>query len=76
MAIGHHMGERARVIEKEQNIRTGEREEREELINLDEEEAEEFERNFQNTAQQAYSNRRHQLQIEEISSEPLPAIQS
>lgn len=76
MALGHHIGEKARVIEKEQNIRTGEREEREELINLDEEEAEDFERDFQHKAQQAYPNRRHQLQIEEISSEPLPAIMS
>jgi myeloid leukemia factor 1 len=77
MAVGHHIGERSRVIEKEQNIRTGEREEREELINLDEEEAEDFERDFQTKAQQqAYPNRRHQLQIEEISSEPLPAIMS
>jgi hypothetical protein len=77
MAIGHHAGGRARIVEKEQNVRTGQREEREELINLDDEETEEFERNFQARAQTSrYLNNRHQLQIEELGSEPLPAIQS
>lgn len=78
MAIGHHIGERARVVEKEQNVRTGQREEHEELINLDEEETDDFERDFHQKAHQpTYLNpRRHQLQIEEISSEPLPAILS
>ncbi|XP_060523115.1 myeloid leukemia factor isoform X2 [Cylas formicarius] len=42
MAIGHHIGERAHIIEKEQNMHTGDREEREDFINLDEDEAEEF----------------------------------
>jgi myeloid leukemia factor 1 len=77
LAIGHHAGDRARIVEKEQNIRTGEREEREELINLDDDETEEFEREFQSrAAQNHHRNHRHQLQIEEIGSEPLPAIQS
>lgn len=76
MAIGHHIGERARILEKEQNVHTGQREEREELINLDESDTEDFERDFQQKALQHYQNRRHQLQIEEIGSEPLPAIQS
>lgn len=48
MAIGHHIGERGHVIEKEQNVHTGEREEREDFINLDESDTEEFERDFQN----------------------------
>lgn len=77
MAIGHHIGQRARVVEKEENVRTGQREEHEELINLDESETEEFERDFQHKAQRTstYPNpRRHQLQIQEVSSEPLPAI--
>ncbi|KAJ8957313.1 hypothetical protein NQ314_006561 [Rhamnusium bicolor] len=42
MSIGHHIGERAHIIEKEQNMRTGDREEREDLINIDEDEKEEF----------------------------------
>jgi hypothetical protein len=81
MAIGHHIGERSRVVEKEENVRTGQREEHEELINLDESDTEEFERDFQQKAQPRTStsypsNRRHQLEIEEVGSEPLPAIMS
>nr|CAD7598864.1 unnamed protein product [Timema genevievae] len=35
MAIGHHIGERAHILEREQNLRSGDHEERQELINLD-----------------------------------------
>ncbi|KAJ8940703.1 hypothetical protein NQ318_009106 [Aromia moschata] len=42
MSIGHHIGDRAHIIEKEQNLHTGDREEREDLINIDEDEKEEF----------------------------------
>ncbi|KAG5872655.1 hypothetical protein JTB14_029696 [Gonioctena quinquepunctata] len=42
MSIGHHIGDRAHIIEKEQNLHTGDREEREDLINVDEDEKEEF----------------------------------
>lgn len=75
MAIGHHIGEKAHVIEKEQNVHTGEREEREDFINLDESDTEEFERDFQQKARQLVGNRQR-CQIEEISSAPLLAIQS
>jgi myeloid leukemia factor 1 len=34
MAIGHHIGDRAHIIEKKQNLRTGQREENVELVNL------------------------------------------
>lgn len=76
MAIGHHIGEKAHVIEKEQNVHTGEREEREDFINLDESDTEEFERDFQQKARQLTGGARQRCQIEEISSEPLLAIQS
>jgi myeloid leukemia factor 1 len=46
MAIGHHIGERAHILERERNMR-GEEEERQEFINLDEEEAETFNREWQ-----------------------------
>ena len=39
MAIGHHIGERAHIIEREQNVHTGVQEENQDFINLDEEEA-------------------------------------
>lgn len=76
MAIGHHIGEQAHVVEKEQNLHTGEREEREDFINLDEDETEEFERSFEQKSRQI-SGGRQRCQIEEISSEPpMLAIQS
>jgi myeloid leukemia factor 1 len=84
MAIGHHIGERGHVIEKEQNLHTGEREEREDFINLDESDTEEFERDFQQKSRQLTSGSslrqitsgpaRQRCQIEEISSEPLPLL--
>lgn len=76
MSIGHHIGERGHVVEKEQNLHTGEREEREDFINLDEEETEEFERDFSTRTRQIAGGSRRHCQIEEISSQPLPAIQS
>lgn len=36
MAVGHHIGERGHVIERQRNRRTGNREENQEYINLDE----------------------------------------
>lgn len=36
MQIGHHIGERAHVVEHEKNYHSGEAEERQEFINLDE----------------------------------------
>ncbi|XP_017768826.1 PREDICTED: myeloid leukemia factor isoform X2 [Nicrophorus vespilloides] len=42
MAIGHHIGERAHIIEREQNLHSGDQEERQDFINIEEEEAEDF----------------------------------
>uniref|UniRef100_A0A182QWC8 Myeloid leukemia factor n=1 Tax=Anopheles farauti TaxID=69004 RepID=A0A182QWC8_9DIPT len=50
MAIGHHIGDRAHIIEREQNMSTGVQEERQDFINLDDEEAEDFDREFQTKA--------------------------
>lgn len=36
LAIGHHIGERAHIVEREQNLHTGDQEERQDYINLDE----------------------------------------
>lgn len=36
LAIGHHIGERAHILEREQDMNTGQQEERQELINLEE----------------------------------------
>lgn len=39
MAIGHHIGERGHVMERSRNRHTGDREERQDFINLDESES-------------------------------------
>ena len=36
MAVGRHLGERGHVVEKEQNYVTGDMEEREDFINIEE----------------------------------------
>ncbi|KAL1401602.1 hypothetical protein pipiens_006478 [Culex pipiens pipiens] len=76
MAIGHHIGERAHIIEREQNVRTGEQEERQDYINLDDEEAEEFDREFQTKARSSMSlsgGRRSGAEIMELpSNQPNP----
>lgn len=77
MAIGHHIGERAHVIEREQNVRSGAQEERQEFINLDDEEAEDFDREFQQKARHSIAPRRrcHIEEVPAIQAAPL-AIQS
>lgn len=47
MAIGHHIGERSHVIEREQNIHSGEQEERQDFINIEEDEADDFNREWE-----------------------------
>ncbi|XP_060905297.1 myeloid leukemia factor 2 isoform X2 [Labrus mixtus] len=42
LAIGHHIGERAHIMERSRNRRTGDREERQDYINLDETDAAAF----------------------------------
>lgn len=39
LAIGHHIGERGHIMERSRNRRTGDREERQDFINLDESES-------------------------------------
>jgi len=53
MAIGRHMGERGHVIEKEQNYQTGDTEEREDFINIEEEEAAYFDEEWNQRAQRS-----------------------
>ncbi|XP_018322433.1 myeloid leukemia factor isoform X3 [Agrilus planipennis] len=61
MAIGHHIGERAHIIEREQNVETGDQEQREDFINLDEEEAEDFNQEWEQKT-------RHRPEISRITS--------
>ncbi|XP_054269185.1 myeloid leukemia factor-like isoform X2 [Macrosteles quadrilineatus] len=63
MAIGHHIGERAHIIEREQNLRTGDQEERQDYINLDEDEADEFNNEWRVKANRHFNSRRPQAAI-------------
>ncbi|XP_046579761.1 myeloid leukemia factor 1-like isoform X1 [Haliotis rubra] len=47
IAIGHHINDRAHIIERSQNRRTGDQNENQEYINLEEEEAPTFDREWQ-----------------------------
>ncbi|XP_063536974.1 myeloid leukemia factor isoform X2 [Cydia strobilella] len=67
MSIGHHIGERAHVVEREQNVYSGDQEEVQEFINLDEDEAEDFDREFHSKAG-GYGNNRAA-----IAAAPAPA---
>uniref|UniRef100_A0A8D8V199 Myeloid leukemia factor n=1 Tax=Cacopsylla melanoneura TaxID=428564 RepID=A0A8D8V199_9HEMI len=53
LAIGHAIGDKAHIIEREQNMRSGEQEERQDYINLDEEESDAFNQEWQQKARQA-----------------------
>nr|CAD7569416.1 unnamed protein product [Timema californicum] len=84
MAIGHHIGERAHILEREQNLRSGDREERQELINLDDDETEDFNREFEKKTRQALgaitypsrhgTHRRHQDALPALPSRLAQAI--
>uniref|UniRef100_A0A8C6K6E7 Myeloid leukemia factor 2 n=1 Tax=Nothobranchius furzeri TaxID=105023 RepID=A0A8C6K6E7_NOTFU len=50
LAIGHHIGDRAHIMERSRNRRTGDREERQDFINLDETDAEAFDEEWRRGA--------------------------
>ncbi|KAL8571098.1 hypothetical protein ACOMHN_010559 [Nucella lapillus] len=52
MSVGRHLGTRGHVVERQRNRRTGDREENQEYINMDEEEASEFNRDWQEQSRQ------------------------
>lgn len=68
MAIGHHIYDRGHIIEREQNLHEGTEEERQDFINLEEDEAEEFNREFQS---KAGTSRRGGPSIQCIETGPL-----
>lgn len=57
IAIGHHIGDRAHIIEKTKNSRSGDNEESQEYINLEEEEAEEFNNEFKQRIHSSHHSR-------------------
>lgn len=52
IAVGRHLGERAHIEQRQRNRRTGEQEENQEYINLDEEEAPQFDREWEERTRQ------------------------
>nr|XP_046255231.1 myeloid leukemia factor 2 [Scatophagus argus] len=50
LSIGHHIGERAHIMERSRNRRTGDREERQDFINLDESDAAAFDEEWRREA--------------------------
>lgn len=77
MAIGHHLGERAHIVEKERNRFTGEHIDNQEFINVDEDEADAFNQEWQEKARPPHNRRQRQQAAIGYSKEPeLPAITS
>ncbi|XP_064460551.1 myeloid leukemia factor 1-like isoform X2 [Ornithodoros turicata] len=60
MAIGHHIGERAHIIGRKRNRRTGEEDENVEFINLDEDEAHTFNQEWQQRVRASSSHQPYQ----------------
>lgn len=56
MAIGHHLNERAHIVEKKKNRYTGDEEENHELVNLEDDDADTFDNEWQRKAQ-SYASR-------------------
>jgi len=50
MSVGRQLGERGHVVEREENLYTGQREENEELLNMDFDEKDHFDREWRNRA--------------------------
>ncbi|XP_001952446.1 myeloid leukemia factor isoform X1 [Acyrthosiphon pisum] len=61
LAIGHHIGDRAHIVERQQNVYSGDQEENQEYINLDDDEAEEFNNEWRKKAQNMNSHRSRYL---------------
>ncbi|CAG0889168.1 unnamed protein product [Darwinula stevensoni] len=53
MAIGHHLGERGHVVERTQDMRNNQIEENQDFINIEEEEADQFEQDWECMARRA-----------------------
>jgi len=51
LSVGRHINERGHVMEKEKNLHTGDEEDRQEYINIEEENAQEFDAEFRNRTQ-------------------------
>lgn len=74
MSIGHHIGERGHIIERERNYHSGQQEERQDFINLEEEQAQDFDREFTQRSRQGMGNRISEITAGNGSRRNIPAI--
>lgn len=72
--VGHRIGDRAHVISRSRNVRTGDAEENQEFENLDEEEAESFHNEVRNRTA-PYSRRRPGREVEGTKKRQTRAIE-
>jgi len=68
MAVGRHMGEKGHIVEREQNLRTGQLNENHEFYNLQEEEAPHFDREWKQRAHGAMGQYAHSSSMPAIAS--------
>jgi len=61
MAVGHHLGDRGHVIERSQNLRTGDREEKQDFIGMTETEGAQFNDHWTNATNRHSHGERRQL---------------
>jgi len=65
--VGHHIGERAHIVEKSNNLRTGDQEESQEYLNIDEDEAPAFNNEFMHRVNPAMQPQQQQQQRQQAS---------
>merc|ERR1712002_773393 len=62
MAVGHHLGERGHVVERSHNLRSGEREEKQDFIGLTEEDGATFNEEWTRATGAGNHHRRHRVE--------------
>lgn len=74
MTIGRHINDRGHVMEKKKNRRTGEEEDNQEFINIEEEEAEQFNNEFNSRMGQSSRSGRHGQHLIQQQSSRAPVL--
>jgi len=74
MAVGRHMDEKAHIVEREQNLRTGQLNENHEFYNLEEEQAPQFDREWRHRAHGA-GRYAHSASMPAIASSAAPTAE-
>jgi len=72
MAVGHHLGERGHVIERSHNVRSGEREEKQDFIGLQETDGPGFHREWTEAARGGERRQQQQQQRRQVGDRSSP----